>query len=66
MVHMHIRVGILKSPVGFDPSGPFEWGCWAKSDGTHNMHYPKRKNKSFSNSSGNRPYLPSQLKNVFF
>ena len=22
--------------MGFDPSGPSEWGCWAKSHGTHN------------------------------
>ena len=22
--------------MGFDPSGPSEYGCWAKSHGTHN------------------------------
>ena len=36
MVQIHVRVGILRPHVGFDPSRPFEWGCWAKSHGTHN------------------------------
>ena len=36
MVQIHIRVRILGPPVGFDPSGPPEQGCWAKSHGTHN------------------------------
>ena len=36
MVQIHVRVGILGPPVGFDPSGSSEWGCWAKSHGTHN------------------------------
>ena len=25
--------------MGFDPSGPSEWGCWAKSHGTHNAPF---------------------------
>ena len=29
-------MGILGPSVGFDPYGPSEWGCWAKSHGTHN------------------------------
>ena len=36
MVHIHVRVGILGPLMGFDPSGPSQWGCWAKSHGTHN------------------------------
>ena len=36
MVQIRVRVGILGPPVGFDPSWPSEWGCWAKSHGTHN------------------------------
>ena len=35
MVQIHARVGILGPPVGFDPSRPSEWRCWAKSHGTH-------------------------------
>ena len=37
VVQIHVRVGILGPPVGFDPSGLFEWGCWAKSHGTHTL-----------------------------
>ena len=36
MVQIHVRVGILRPHVGFDPSRPSEWGCWAKSHGTYN------------------------------
>ena len=25
--------------MGFDSSGPSEWGCWAKSHGTHNGEF---------------------------
>ena len=35
MVQIHVLVGILGPPVGFDPYGPSKWGCWAKSHGTH-------------------------------
>ena len=30
-------MGILGLPMGFDSSRPSEWGCWAKSHGTHNV-----------------------------
>ena len=36
MVQIHARVGILGPHVGFDPFWPSQWGCWAKSHGTHN------------------------------
>ena len=36
MVKIHVRVGILGPLVGFDLSGLYEWGCRAKSHGTHN------------------------------
>ena len=36
MVQINVRVGILGPAAGFDPYGPSEWGCWAKSHGTHN------------------------------
>ena len=39
MVHIHVRVGIIGPLVGFDPSGPSEWGCWAKSHDTHNAPF---------------------------
>ena len=29
-------MGILGPSMGFDPSGPSEWRCWAKSHGIHN------------------------------
>ena len=44
VVQIHVRVGILGPHVGFDSSGPSEWGCWAKSHGTHNAPlFPTRK-----------------------
>ena len=36
MVQIHVRVRILRPPMGFDPFRPSEYGCWAKSHGTHN------------------------------
>ena len=41
MVRIRVRVRILGLeawawPVGFDMTGPFELGCWAKGHGTHN------------------------------
>ena len=36
MVQIRVRVGILGPPVVFDLFRPSEWGCWAKSHGTHN------------------------------
>ena len=27
MVQIHVRVGIIRPFVGFDPSRPSEWGC---------------------------------------
>ena len=41
MIHIYVRVGILGPPVGFDPSGPSERGCWAKSHGTHRIESKK-------------------------
>ena len=40
MVQIRVRVGILGPPVGFDPFGPSEWGCWAKRHGakSHGAH----------------------------
>ena len=40
MVRIRVRVRILEPkawacPMGFDMSGAFEWGCWAKGHGTH-------------------------------
>ena len=31
VVQIHVRVGILGPPVGFDLSRNSQWGCWAKS-----------------------------------
>ena len=36
MIQIHVRVALLGPHVGFDSFGPSEWGCWAKSHGTHN------------------------------
>ena len=36
MVQVHLHVGILGPAIGFNPSGPSEWGFWAKIHGTHN------------------------------
>ena len=35
VVQIHACVRILGPLVGFDLSGPPQWGCWAKSHGTH-------------------------------
>ena len=35
MAQIRVRVGILGLSMSFDPSGPSEWGCLAKSHGTH-------------------------------
>ena len=36
MIQIHVRVALLGPHVGFDSFEPSEWGCWAKSHGTHN------------------------------
>ena len=35
MAQIHVHVRILGPPMGFDPSEPSEYECWAKSHDTY-------------------------------
>ena len=39
VVQIHVHVGVLGPPMGFDPSGRSQWGRWAKIHGTHNAPF---------------------------